>query len=327
MSVKYTNQKILAVINSIYEYEAIRKFVVKSQLLNNSVIKVVARVRDHEFDKFEPSNDLEIISLSNTSQSWLKFLSSAKSDFKKLHYIIKKEQFSTILFFSRYDPILHFFYKNIKFQNTIEVYQTPYMEFETKSQNITFSIRSAIKSMMLFMFSGQLCTIKYRDGMHEIFFCNSENAQKLRLYPQKNQIPQFEFGRFNPSKCLKPKLFVTSPLYSLEGVDFKKFVSETIALILHLEITMVCFHPREIKKFKELIRLELGHCTFFDGVSSIKDLQSLACVSVSSSVCFTQVALGNDAYLFPSEFPSLKHVDSVRKMMKYLEDLSEEEMS
>ena len=78
MRVEFANEKILAVVNDISEYDSLKKFLVKSQLLNSSVIKILARVRDHDFDRIKLCHDLDIIFLSNTSQSWLKFLLSAK---------------------------------------------------------------------------------------------------------------------------------------------------------------------------------------------------------------------------------------------------------
>jgi len=173
--------------------------------------------------------------------------------------------------------------------------------------------------------SGKLLPIKYRDGMHEIFFCDAENIKKIRLYPQKNKFSQLKFGRFNPEKCLKPKLFLTQPMYTLKDVDFAKFVSENILIVKQFGITMICFHPRESNKFKELIKQELNFCTFFDGINTINDLETFACISACSTVCFDQVALGNDAFLIPFKFPSLGHVESIRNLTNYLEDLSKEE--
>ena len=287
----------------------------KTEIFVGKNVKILARFKLNNLNSLQIDN---LLWATYCDQSWKSFLFTSLFDFLKIFKINQQQKITELVFFSRYDPLLHFICNYISLHKIFEVFQVPTFEDEIYEQTFKQMLLSKLKSFSLFCVSAKFSKIRYRNGMHEILFGNNSETQKIRLYPSSSNIQDFKFGRLY--KNIKPAnyIFFTGRYYQLNGVPLESHISENINFIKENGIKSICFHPRDISFFKDSIMESFPNNEFYTGISSINTNKTYVAVSIYSTVCFKRILLGFDACLVPHLFPSVKHLRSIVSIKKYL---------
>ena len=307
----------LAIVNDESELESLQFMISKTEIFVDKNVKILARFNLDNLNSLQIDN---LLWATYCNQSWKSFLFTSLLDFFKILKINQQQQLTELVFFSRYDPLLHFIYNYIDLHNIIEVYQTPALEDEIHKQTFKQILFSKLKSFSLFCVSAKISKVIYRDGMHEVLFGNNSETQKIRLYPSSSTISDFKFGRLY--KSIKPVeyIFFSGAHYQMDGVSLESYIFENIKFIKENKIKSVCFHPREYSYFKQIIVESFPNCEFYNGINSIDTNKTYVAISIASTVCFKRVLHGFDACLVPQHFSSVSHVKSIASLKKYLSE-------
>ena len=305
----------LVIVNDESELESLNSIMNKTEIFLGKNVKILARFNSNNLNNLHFDN---LLWSTYCNQSWKGFLFTSWLDFLKILKINQQKQIIELVFFSRYDPILHFIYNYIDLQDIIEVYQTPALEDENHAQTFKQILFSKLKSFSLFCVSAKFSNVRYRDGMHEVLFGNESETKKIQLYPSNTNTKDFKFGRLCTNMEDVEYIFFTQDFYNLNNVSLKDYISENINFIQEHRIKSICFHPRDSSFFKLSIMKFFPKNEFFTGVNTINIDKTYVAVSIASTVCFKRILNGYDACLVPHLFPSVGHLDSIMELKKYL---------
>ena len=194
----------------------------KTEILVGKNVKILARFNSNNLNNLHIDN---LLWATYCNQSWKNFLFTSLLDFFKILKINKQLQITELVFFSRYDPLLHFICNYISVHKIFEVFQNPCLDFKIPGQTFKQILFSKLKSFSLFCVSAKFSKVRYRDGAHDVLFVTNSEIQKIQLYPSGTSIQDFNFGRLCTNIEPGEYIYFTAPWYNFNGVFLKKYIS------------------------------------------------------------------------------------------------------